>query len=626
MRVLVGIRVSARLPSALLGALSSCAVMTVRRGVGILRERRATAASRIRATGKRFDRIQWGTQMSEPRILGGLAVRPPRLFLALLALSIASAMLASSPVRAGSASAERVAGASRYATAAAVSRATYPEPASPTVWIATGEDYADALAAGPASRGDGPVLLVRANSIPSDTDRELKRLKPSRIIIAGGTSVVSSGVQAALAGYGAPVSRQAGANRYATAARISHSVFANPSVPVVYISTGANFADALAAGAATRGQGPVLLVASDRIPPETHTELSRLNPGRIVIAGGTAVVSSKVQTELAKYGAPVSRQAGANRYGTAAQVSKSAFVDPNVSVVFVATGENFADALAGVPAAIRGAGPVVLVRRNEIPSETHAELLRLNPSRIVVVGGTSVVSASVQSKLAMYLATPPSSVNDPFNRSVASGWGSPATGVTWARTIGQAEAFSVGGGYGRTVHHRARTTRQLELRPVIVPLNEEVLLRVQVPNASPGVGNDVHVHAIVRRATGVDFYRLQVAFSGAGSVSLLPQRVVKGVPSGIGPQINGAIPAWSATQTYWIRFQALGANPTTLRARVWRAGTSEPAAWAFSRVDSQASLQQAATSVAFRSFVVAGYSGTLPVEVRIHDFVSKAAN
>ena len=559
-------------------------------------------------------------------MLAAAAIRPPRLFLALLALSVAAAMLVTTPVQAGTAAAERVAGANRYATAAAVSRATYPEPAGPTVWIATGENYADALAAGPASRGDGPVLLVRPGSIPSETDAELKRLKPSRIVIAGGTSVVSSGVQASLANYGAPVSRQAGANRYATAARISHSVFTNPAVPVVYISTGANFADALAAGAATRGQGPVLLVTSDAIPSETHNELTRLNPARIVIAGGTTVVSSKVQTQLGNYGAPVSRQAGANRYGTAAQISKSAFVDPNVSVVFVATGENFADALAGVPAAIRGAGPVVLVRRNEIPAETHAELLRLNPSRIVVVGGTSVVSASVQSQLAVYLAAPPSGVNDTFDRTSANGWGSPATGGTWARTIGQAEAFSVSGGYARTVHHRAGTTRQLELRPVTVPLNEETLLRVQVPNASTGTGNDVHVHAIVRRASGVDFYRLQVAFSGAGSVSLLPQRVVAGVPAGIGPQINGALASWSAGNTYWIRFQAMGATPTTLRAKVWQHGTAEPAEWAFTRTDSQAQLQQAATSVAFRSFLVAGYAGTLPVEVRVHDFVSKVAS
>jgi putative cell wall-binding protein len=543
---------------------------------------------------------------------------------AALVLSLLAITLPAGSVMAGTL--ERQSGANRYATAAEVSRNSYPEPTAPTVYVATGENYADALAAGPATHGDGPVLLVRTNTIPSETHAELQRLKPGKIVIAGGTSVVSSAVQTALGGYGAPVSRHFGPNRFATAAAISRNAFANPSVPVVYISTGANFADALAAGAATRGRGPVLLVNQFQIPPETHTELQRLNPGKIIIAGGTAVISSSVGSQLAGYGAPVVRQSGANRYATAAQISKGTFVDPNVSVVYVATGEGFADALAAGPGAIRGAGPVMLVRRDQIPAESHAELQRLNPNRIVVVGGTSVVSAAVESQLAQYLTPTAATVADTFSRTVTSGWGTSETGGTWSRTIGPVDAFSVTGGYGRVIHPVAGSTRQLEIRPVASSVDQEILMRVQVlgiPSSSHG--DDLHVHAIARRVSGVDFYRLQVGFNGAGHISLLPQKVVNRTPTGIGAQINTALASWTAGNTYWVKFQVLGTSPTTLRGKVWQAGNTEPGGWAFSRTDSQAVLQQAASSVAFRSFLVAGYSATLPVEVRVHEFRSEPA-
>jgi hypothetical protein len=348
----------------------------------------------------------------------------------------------------------------------------------------------------------------------------------------------------------------------------------------------------------------------------------RLNPGLIVVAGGTGVVSTTVQSQLSRYGAPVVRQAGANRYGTAAQVSNRTFTDPNVSVVYVATGENFADALAAGPGAIRGGGPVLLVRRNEIPAETHAELLRLNPNRIVVAGGTGVVSAAVESQLAKYLTPTATGVVDSFSRTVSNGWGTAETGGTWARTIGPVEAFAATGGYGRALHPVAGSTRQLEIRPVAAAANQEIRMLVQASIPTLAHGNDLHVHAIARRVSGTDFYRLQVGFNGAGHVSLLPQKVVNRVPTSVGAQINTALPAWSAANAYWVKFQVLGTNPTTLRGKVWRNGDAEPAAWAFSRTDTQAVLQHPASSVAFRSFLVAGYTGTLPVEVRVHEFRS----
>jgi hypothetical protein len=98
------------------------------------------------------------------------------------------------------------------------------------------------------------------------------------------------------------------------------------ATPVVYVATGENFPDALGAGpAAAIVKGPILLVTLDAIPGETAAELTRLAPDKIIIVGGTAVVSTNVETGLKAYAGKVERIAGANRYDTAAKLSTATY-------------------------------------------------------------------------------------------------------------------------------------------------------------------------------------------------------------------------------------------------------------------------------------------------------------
>lgn len=212
----------------------------------------------------------------------------------------------------------------------------------------------------------------------------------------------------AVGGAGAPVgnvSRLAGADRFGTAAAVSAATFA-PGVAVVYVATGDNFPDALAAGpAAAHRDAPVLLVRSNRIPDPTAAELGRLRPGAIRVVGGTGVISDGVLDALRGYTSTgsVTRLAGATRYGTAAAVSADAFA-PGVPIAFVATGKNYPDALAGVAAAGAAGGPIVLTEPNSLPGETAAELARLRPGRIVVLGGPGVILDGVLPALQAYTA------------------------------------------------------------------------------------------------------------------------------------------------------------------------------------------------------------------------------
>jgi hypothetical protein len=89
------------------------------------------------------------------------------------------------------------------------------------------------------------------------------------------------------------------------------------------------------------------------------------------------------------------RLGGVDRYATAAAISAATY-GPGVEVAYLATGANFPDALAGAAAAGSQGAPVLLVTKDAIPAATAAELARLKPGRIVILGSTGVVSEAVR--------------------------------------------------------------------------------------------------------------------------------------------------------------------------------------------------------------------------------------
>ncbi|WP_438853804.1 N,N-dimethylformamidase beta subunit family domain-containing protein [Agromyces sp. M3QZ16-3] len=197
----------------------------------------------------------------------------------------------------------------------------------------------------------------------------------------------------------ASTERVGGSDRYGTAVALSKHGFPAGDVPVAFLATGANFPDALAAAAATGGAGPVLLVPGQTIPQAVLDELARLRPASLVVSGGPSVVSNDVLDRASEAaGVAAVRASGADRYVTAADVSERTFA-PGVPVAYVAAGTDFPDALSAGTAAAQLGGPVLLTAPNALPDATLAELDRLDPQRIVVVGGTGAVSEGVRSRL-----------------------------------------------------------------------------------------------------------------------------------------------------------------------------------------------------------------------------------
>ncbi|MBM7821208.1 alpha-tubulin suppressor-like RCC1 family protein [Cellulosimicrobium cellulans] len=92
----------------------------------------------------------------------------------------------------------------------------------------------------------------------------------------------------------------------------------------------------------------------------------------------------------------VDRLQGKDRYATA--VAATSGLDPDIPVLYLASGETFADALSAAPAAAAGGGALLLTRRDGIPAEVEAEIRRLAPRRIMIVGGTGAVSEAVETR------------------------------------------------------------------------------------------------------------------------------------------------------------------------------------------------------------------------------------
>jgi cell wall-associated NlpC family hydrolase len=206
--------------------------------------------------------------------------------------------------------------------------------------------------------------------------------------IAGTAESVSAASRPAL-------TRWAGTDRYGTAAQASAATFL-PGVAVVYLATGADYHDALVASAVAGGHGPVLLTTVDALPGATAAELGRLRPKRLVVVGAaTAVSDATMAAAGAAAGAPATRIAGADHAGTADVLSQSTF-PAGAPVAYIATDGGYADALSGA-AADAGRGPVLLLSSGALSTQTAAELRRLAPKQVVILGGTAAVSDATSS-------------------------------------------------------------------------------------------------------------------------------------------------------------------------------------------------------------------------------------
>lgn len=292
------------------------------------------------------------------------------------------------------ASTTRISGASRYSTAVAVSRAS-PPLGTGTVFLASGEGFADALAAGPvAAAEDARLLLTMPSHIPPGVFRELTRLDPDEIVLVGGTASLSASVATQAATLGATVTRIGGADRIQTALLLNDRLLEQTHPAAVWVVDSESFSDAIAAGAVAARFGHALVLAAGPTSSLRAGLVERFGAARYVIAGGTASVSSATATMLGQIGS-VERHAGATRYQTAVLINRAFTASATGGEMLLASGASYADGLvAGVLAGARGVPLYLVPQRCLLTPGVPHEVTRLGISTITVVGGTAAVSAT----------------------------------------------------------------------------------------------------------------------------------------------------------------------------------------------------------------------------------------
>lgn len=196
---------------------------------------------------------------------------------------------------------ERIEGADRFATAAAVADQIGD---AATVYVATGLDFPDALAVGPLAAADGsPVLLVSPEAIPDPTAAALDELAPESIVVLGGESAVGEPVAAALSDW-APVDRLDGATRWETAGAVRDAAVDRGADPDhVWLADGADFPDALVAGPAVAAAGGTLLIVDgDQLAAQdaAYTRLRERGTDldRVALLGGASTITDDAEWQL----------------------------------------------------------------------------------------------------------------------------------------------------------------------------------------------------------------------------------------------------------------------------------------------------------------------------------------
>lgn len=296
---------------------------------------------------------------------------------------------------------DRVGGADRYEVAASLSAKYYAPGQVQTVFVVSGEKFADALSVGAyAARLKGPVLLTTQNSLPDATKGELLRLKPDRVVIVGGTASVSDSVTAAI-GAATPathVMRIGGADRYAVSRALLTSGLVTAPLQSLYVANGQNYPDALSStpAAATRN-GVVLLVNGQAASLDAGTLalIDEMVPSAVtvMIAGGPASVSPAIEAQIGAV-APTIRIGGADRFEVSKTLNAGAF--PAASGVFLASGATFPDALSGGAVAGRFDQPVYLSRGDCLSTGLLDRFGAGGAQKVTLLGGPNTLSAQVE--------------------------------------------------------------------------------------------------------------------------------------------------------------------------------------------------------------------------------------
>jgi hypothetical protein len=190
-------------------------------------------------------------------------------------------------------------------------------------------------------------------------------------------------------------------------------------------------------------------------------------------------------------------------------------------------------------------------------------------------------------------APPPAPLaQDTFTRTLTGSWGTADIGGAWSVLAGNASNFAVNGSKGTIVTPTKSVEQVAQLGSVSVrDVDYRVETTFPTTVTANGNGRGLFNFLLLRRQTGGAYYRVGLYLTPAGKVLIRGQTntgtsLFADVDTGLG---------FTAGDTIALRVQAEGANPTTIRAKAWKAGTAEPSAWTVTTTNTTTALQAAGT-------------------------------
>ena len=265
-----------------------------------------------------------------------------------------------------------------------------------------------------AARTRGSALVYTEAGSLSDAVRGLLKIRAlDRISVIGGESVISKNVFASLGEAEPSAARQrvAGTTRIGTAVRAARMVLdgARTGDATLVIANGWSPADIGVASvvAARLPLSAVVFAATDDLPASVRQLIADVEPLSLIVIGGTAAVSPKVESHLrlAAPGATLTRLSGATRTHTAQLAAqylqeRGPTLLPGERVVIVTSGWSPPDIGLAAVLSARTPGSVVIYAEHDSLGEPAAELIkRIAPHLVQVVGDTDAVPSSVRTAI-----------------------------------------------------------------------------------------------------------------------------------------------------------------------------------------------------------------------------------
>ena len=260
---------------------------------------------------------------------------------------------------------ERISGKDRVATSLAISQKGWAS--AQTVILSEYSAYPDSIAAAPfAVSLDAPILLTGGKSLDPRVIAELQRLQPQKVILLGGEACLTDSIGRELDGLSLSWERIGGENRYATSVLLAERLSGDSLI----IANGDKFPDALSAASYAGIKQIPIVLTSKTLPSSVLEYIKRTNPKHIIVIGGEGVVPTE---SLAKHDLIIeNRLGGRDRYDTNARVVEFMKDSVENDDLFLASGDNFPDAVAGTVLAAKMKVPLLLTEKQDVSPATYS--------------------------------------------------------------------------------------------------------------------------------------------------------------------------------------------------------------------------------------------------------------